>query len=104
MELNVTGYLSDGQLEMLRRHGEERAAEAGDVLYRVGDPTYPFIAILEGEAAILDPQGHEIVRHGPHGFLGELNLFSGQTVFVSAVVTQRLRYMPSTARSCAACS
>src|SRR3954451_22780889 len=93
MELNVAGYLSDGQLEMLRLHGEERAADAGDVLYRVGDRTYPFIAILEGEAAILDPQGHEIVRHGPHGFLGELNLFSGQTVFVTAVVTQRLRYI-----------
>jgi hypothetical protein len=61
----------------LRRHGEERTAAAGDVLYRVGDERYPFIAI-EGEAAILDPQGEEIVRHGPHGFLGELNLLSGR--------------------------
>ena len=26
---------------------------------------YPFIAILEGEVAILDAAGHEIVRHGP---------------------------------------
>src|SRR3954451_22178166 len=93
MELNVAGYLSDGQLEMLRLHGEERAADAGDVLYRVGDRTYPFIAILEGEAAILDPQGDEIVRHGPHGFLGELNLFSGQTVYLTAVVTAPMRYI-----------
>ena len=44
--------------------GEERTAEVGDVLYRVGDATYPFIAILEGEVAILDAAGNEIVRHG----------------------------------------
>jgi thioredoxin reductase (NADPH) len=91
--LNVTGWLSDAQLELLRRHGEECTAELGDVLYRVGDRSYPFIAIIEGEAAILDPQDEEIVRHGPHGFLGELNLFSGQTVYVTAVVTQRMRYI-----------
>src|SRR6188472_2480432 len=93
MELNVTGWLSDAQLELLHSHGEERTAEVGDVLYRVGDRSYPFIAILKGEAAILDPRGEEIVRHGPHGFLGELNLFSGQTVYVTAVVTRRMRYI-----------
>jgi thioredoxin reductase (NADPH) len=63
------------------------------VLYRVGDETYPFIAIEEGEVAIIDAAGNEIVRHGPSGFLGELNLLSGQTVFVTAVVMQPLRYV-----------
>jgi len=63
------------------------------VLYTVGDETYPFIAIEEGEVAILDAAGNEIVRHGPSGFLGELNLLSGQTVFVTAVVKQPLRYI-----------
>jgi thioredoxin reductase (NADPH) len=72
--------------------GEQRTARIGDVLYRVGDAAYPFIAIEEGEVAILDAAGNEIVRHGPAGFLGELNLLSGQTVFVTAVVTQPLRY------------
>jgi thioredoxin reductase (NADPH) len=93
MAVNVTGWLTDEQLELLRGHGEERTAEVGDVLYGVGDRTYPFIAILSGEAAILDPQGSEIVRHSSHGFLGELNLFSGQTVYVTAVVTERMRYI-----------
>ena len=37
--------------------------------------------------------GQEIIRHGPSRFLGELNLLSGQTVFVTAVVTQPLRYI-----------
>jgi thioredoxin reductase (NADPH) len=65
----------------------------GDVLYRVGDQRYPFIAILDGEVAILDAEGNEIVRHGASAFLGELNLLSGQSVFVTAIVTRSLRYI-----------
>jgi thioredoxin reductase (NADPH) len=85
--------LSASQLATLTRLGEERTARVGDVLFRVGDATYPFIAIEEGEVAILDAAGNEIVRHGASGFLGELNLLSGQTVFLTAVVTQPLRYV-----------
>ena len=73
--------------------GEERTARAGDVLYRVGDRRYPLIAIIEGEVAILDAAGNEIVRHRTSGFLGEMNLLTGQTVFVTAVATQPLRYI-----------
>jgi thioredoxin reductase (NADPH) len=85
--------LSASQLATLAALGEERTADVGDVLYRVGDRSYPFIAIVEGEVAIVDAAGHEIVRHGPSGFLGELNLLSGQTVFVTAIVMQPLRYI-----------
>src|SRR3954470_8801903 len=85
--------LSASQLARLAELGEERTASAGDVLYRVGDQRYPFIAIYEGEVAIVDAAGQEIVRHGPSGFLGELNLLSGQAVFVTAVVMQSLRYI-----------
>src|ERR687897_446764 len=85
--------LSDVQLASPAELGEERTAEVGDVLYRVGAQRYPFIAILEGEVAILDPAGHEIIRHGASRFLGELNFLSGQTVFVTAMVTRPLRYI-----------
>jgi thioredoxin reductase (NADPH) len=85
--------LSASQLATLAGRGEERTADVGDELYRVGDRDYPFMAILEGEVAILDAAGNEIVRHGASGFLGELNLLSGQTVFVTAVVTKPLRYI-----------
>jgi thioredoxin reductase (NADPH) len=85
--------LSPSQMATLAALGEERTAGAGDVLYRVGDRAYPFIAIREGEVAILDAAGDEIVRHGASSFLGELNLLSGQTVFVTAVVTKPLRYV-----------
>jgi thioredoxin reductase (NADPH) len=85
--------LSRSQLARLAELGEERTAGVGDVLFGVGDATYPFIAIQEGEVAILDAAGNELVRHGTASFLGELNLLSGQTVFVTAVVTQPLRYV-----------
>ena len=85
--------LSPSQLAALAEIGEERSAPAGELLYRVGDRTYPFIAILDGQVAIIDAAGNELVRHGPSGFLGELNFLSGQTVFVNALVTEPLRYI-----------
>jgi thioredoxin reductase (NADPH) len=85
--------LSESQLARLAELGEERTANVGDVLYRIGDRSYPFIVIVAGEVAIQDAAGNEIVRHGTSKFLGELNLLSGQTAFLSAVVTQPLRYI-----------
>ncbi len=89
----VNRVLSDTQLKMLAGYGEEREAEAGETLFEIGDASYPFMAILEGEAAVLDGAGREVVRHGPRGFLGEINLLSGQTVFLTAVVTEPMRYI-----------
>ncbi len=88
-----SSVLSTAQLATLRHHGEERSAEAGTVLFDVGDERYPLIAILEGEAAVLDAEGEEIVRHGPSGFVGEMNLLSGQTVYLRAVAATPLRYI-----------
>ena len=85
--------LSPSQLAALAEIGEERSAPVGELLYRVGDRIYPFVAILEGEVAIIDAAGNELIRHGPSGFLGELNLLSGQTVFISALVVEPLRYI-----------
>ncbi len=85
--------LSDSQLQTLAGKGEELTAEIGETLFQVGDTTYPFIAVREGEVSITDAAGREIVRHGPSSFLGEMNLLSGQTVFLTAIVTQPLRYV-----------
>jgi thioredoxin reductase (NADPH) len=85
--------LSASQLATIAELGEERTADVGEVLYRIGDRHYPFVAIVEGEVAIQDGAGNEIARHGASGFLGEINLLSGQTVFVTAVVTEPLRYI-----------
>ena len=93
MAAPVSRVLSSSQLATLAQHGEERTAAAGEELFRIGDETYPFIAILEGEAAVLDAAGQEIVRHGASGFLGEMNLLTGQTVFLTAVATEPMRYI-----------
>ena len=93
MAESVTAVLSPSQLETLEKHGKIRTAEAEETLFSVGDETYPFIAILEGEAAILSPLGEEIIRHGAGGFLGEMNLLSGQTVYLNAKATEPMRYI-----------
>jgi thioredoxin reductase (NADPH) len=93
MASDVSPVLSASQLATLRLHGEEHSAAVDDVLFRVGDRTYPLIAIIEGEVAVLDAAGQEIVRHGASGFLGEMNLLTGQTAYLTAVVTQAMRYI-----------
>src|SRR3954452_12372904 len=93
MAVPASPTLSAAQLATLAEIGTERTASVGDVLYRVGDRRYPLIAIIEGEAAILDAEGNEIVRHGSSSFLGELNLLTGQTVFVTAIATEPMRYI-----------
>jgi thioredoxin reductase (NADPH) len=93
MAASASPSLSRSQLDTLAKYGEERTAAVGDILFRIGDETYPFIAILEGEVAIVDAAGTEIVRHGSSSFLGELNLLSGQTTFLTGLVTKPLRYI-----------
>jgi thioredoxin reductase (NADPH) len=89
----LSPVLSPGQVQALAERGEERTAVKGEFLFRIGDARYPLIVILEGESAILDGAGNEIARQGPGGFLGELNLMTGQTVYVDGVVTKSMRYI-----------
>ena len=56
--------LSAFQLGQLEEIGEVRTAEPGERIFDVGDASYPFVAILEGEVAVLDGSGQEVVRHG----------------------------------------
>jgi thioredoxin reductase (NADPH) len=89
----LSPILSPGQLQALAAVGEERTATEGEFLFRIGDARYPLIVVLEGEAAILDGAGNEIARQGPGGFLAEMNLLTGQTVYVDGVVTEPMRYI-----------
>src|SRR5215204_59146 len=85
--------LTDQQIATLAEHGEERTAAVGETLFEAGDERFPFIAILEGEAAVESAAGREIIRHGAPGFVGEMSLLTGQTAFLSAVVTKPMRYI-----------
>ncbi len=84
--------LSDAQLERLRSYGTPQTVEAGDVLYRPGDATYDLIVTEDAtvdiiQPAIRDAAEESLVRFGPRSFLGELNLLTGQAVYLIARVT-----------------
>jgi thioredoxin reductase (NADPH) len=81
--------LDDDQRARLRAVGEVREVASGEVLFREGDDSYDFFAVESGAIAIVRGYGtenHVIAIHGPHRFLGELNLLSGGRVYLSAVV------------------
>jgi hypothetical protein len=73
----------------LGRLGVRRAVAAGEYLYREGDASYDFYVVLSGAVVIfVKSEGREriIARHDAGRFLGELNLLTGQRVYVSARV------------------
>jgi thioredoxin reductase (NADPH) len=83
--------LKDAELAALKRLGVRRAVAAGEYLYREGDPEYEFYVVLSGAVEIVvRSEGAErvIARHPAGRFLGELNLLTGQRVFVSARVAE----------------
>jgi thioredoxin reductase (NADPH) len=83
--------LNDAELAALEPFGVRRAMSAGEYLYREGDPGYDFFVVLSGAVEIVvHTEGKErvIARHSPGRFLGELNLLTGQRVFVSARVAE----------------
>jgi thioredoxin reductase (NADPH) len=81
--------LGDDQLAALAARGTRRPIEAGEVLFAEGDPTCDFYAIVDGTVAIVQGSGPDedvIGVHGPGRFLGELNVLTGEAVFVTAKV------------------
>ena len=81
--------LSDEVRARLRALGRVRTVQAGEVLFREGDPSYDFFVIESGVVMIVQGYGHEnrvVAVHGPHRFLGEVNLLTGSPPYLSAVV------------------
>lgn len=83
--------LDDHELAVLDALGARRPVAAGENLYRSGDATYDFYAVVAGGIEITVPDGggeHVVARHGPGRFLGELNLLTGLRVFATAQVVE----------------
>ncbi len=84
--------LTAEQIEALRERGAERSVEPGDVLFREGDDAYPFIVIVQGRVDIVagfeTDEARLITSHAAGRFLGELNLLTGQGVYLTAVVSE----------------
>ncbi|MGZ6965671.1 MAG: FAD-dependent oxidoreductase [Acidimicrobiia bacterium] len=83
--------LDDRQLERLAERGSRRVTRSGEILFRRGERNCPFFVVVEGSVAIVDEslgEEHEIAVIGRHGFLGELDLLTGEASFTTAVVEQ----------------
>jgi thioredoxin reductase (NADPH) len=81
--------LREDQIEILERYGQTRKTEIGDVLFRAGDTQNDFIIVLEGEVEVVDDFAGDARTIGVFlagRFLGELNMLTGQAMYLSAVV------------------
>jgi thioredoxin reductase (NADPH) len=90
-ESPLTAGLSAAHIDVLRAHGEERATARGDVLFREGDRSYDFLVILAGVLAAVDGYGgteRELGLGYPGDFVAELNLFTGERLYTTAVVRE----------------
>jgi thioredoxin reductase (NADPH) len=83
--------LDESELAALELLGTRRSMFAGEFLYREGDAVYDFYVVLSGTVEIVvrsDGEEQVVAQHGSGRFLGELNLLTGQRVFVSARVVE----------------
>ena len=73
----------------LRAYGSLETLAAGDLLYQPGDDRYDLIVIESGRVDLLcdsisDQAPVRIAEMGPGDFLGELSLFTGERMFMTA--------------------
>jgi thioredoxin reductase (NADPH) len=81
---------SDAQLAALRAYGEPRRLPAGAIAYSPADEHNDLLVVLSGEIAVGDESpgnAVEFARFGARGFVGELNLLTGQRPYVTARAT-----------------
>jgi len=93
--------LSPSQLARLSAWAEPVSVDVGDVLFTAGDAEYDLIIIESGEVEVIreatpDSPAEVVARHGPGRFLGELNMLTGQAVYLTArvAVAGRVRRIP----------
>ncbi|GAB3842292.1 hypothetical protein GCM10027610_052860 [Dactylosporangium cerinum] len=83
--------LNDEQFRRLATYGAEEHVELGQDLYVPGDESYDCFLLLTAavdivrDATAVEP-ARLIYRGGPGDFLGELNLLTGQHVYLTARV------------------
>jgi thioredoxin reductase (NADPH) len=84
--------LSSDALAALEEYGDRRRTTPGEILYADGDARYDFFVVLEGKVAIVQDAGRATERtigiHGDGRFLGELNLLTGEAVYLTARVLE----------------
>ena len=87
----VAPRLTGAQVALLGRYGVVRPVVAGQVLFREGDRDYEFMVILSGVVTMVDHQAgveRELATCGPGEFVPGLTIFTGERLFITAVVTE----------------
>jgi thioredoxin reductase (NADPH) len=90
--------LSGAELADIATFGEERATEAGELLFQAGDASYDLFVVLEGEVQVVRSASDAaedvvVAEFGPGGFVGELTLLTGQRRFLSGRVSRAGRVL-----------
>ena len=85
--------LSGQQFARLLSYGTPEPVAVGDVVFSAGDIAYDLVVIEEGVVEIVreatrDAPEAVVARHGAGRFLGELNMLTGQTVYLTARVVE----------------
>jgi thioredoxin reductase (NADPH) len=85
--------LTESECARLRAYGNPQTVNVGDTLFKPGDVTYDLVLIDEGAVDVVSeptlgkPEAI-VVQHRAGGLLGELNLLTGQTVYLTARVSE----------------
>jgi thioredoxin reductase (NADPH) len=82
--------LSAAELSEICAFGEERPMAVGELLFEAGEASYDLLVVLEGRVEVVRLDGEDavlIAGYGPGGFVGELNLLTGQRRSLSCRVT-----------------
>ena len=85
--------LTEDECTRLRAFGTAQTVNVGDTLFVPGDVTYDLMLIDEGavdivSAPTLGKPEALVVQHRAGGLIGELNLLTGQTVYLTARVSE----------------
>lgn len=87
--------LTEEQRARLASYGTAQDVLRGDVIFRSGEPAYDLILVDSGRVELVAPPAllgaHEeevIATYEGGGFIGELNLLTGQTVDLGARVVE----------------
>jgi thioredoxin reductase (NADPH) len=78
-------------LEELLAFGDLLEVQPGELLFDVDEPVRTFFVVVEGEVDVVragETDEEVVARHGAGGFLGELNLITGQRTYLRARVAE----------------
>jgi thioredoxin reductase (NADPH) len=88
--------LTAAELQEIAAFGVEREIAPGEMLFDAGEASYDLFVVLDGHVEVINGEGADavvIVGYGRGGFVGELNLLTGQRRSLGCRVTQAGRVL-----------